>query len=139
MTMYNWKKLLEQINDTILSDKDLCAVVDNPDTLFNPAASEEQILKNQNRLETDLPPSYKSFLSTSNGFKILNNFYWDIFPIEKVQWLKDFDQDLIDAWLKPPGLEVYPAVGDEEYYVYDQTQNSTWVGPSYMAKSLAIS
>ena len=135
----NWQELLIRINNTILTDKEVVRLMGNPETLFYPSVSKDQLDEAEKRLGVKLPFSYKQFLLVSNGFKILSNFYWNILPVENIQWLKDFDSGLIETYINPSPDVTYPNVSDEEYFVYGEKQNSTSIRPEYLNNCLVIS
>lgn len=137
--MKDWKELINSLEDLFSKDLELLQRHGNPDKIINPPATNHEILLAEKRLGTTLPASYKQFLLVSNGLKILNDFYWDIFPVDQIQWLKDFDNSLIEAWNKPDGYEKYPEVSDAEYFIYGDEQDSTCIRPVYMENCIAVS
>ena len=139
MLSNNWQALLTRINNSILADKETTRLMNNPETLFYPPASMEQVDEAEKRLGVKLPFSYKKFLLVSNGFKIISSTYYNILSVENIQWLKDFDSGLIDAYLHPFPTGKYPAVSDEDYFQYGEKQNSTSIRPEYLKSCLAVS
>lgn len=69
---------------------------DIPETMFKQPATSEQISELESRLELNLPPDYKEFLSITNGLGsdedgLFNGYYPDpeLFITDKVAWLSD--------------------------------------------------
>jgi SMI1 / KNR4 family (SUKH-1) len=76
---------------------------------FDPA-SEQQLEVAERRLGVELPPSYKDFLGTSNGWRLTSPFIYRVWPVEKIEWFRVRNRDWIDAW-----QEAWPdAPGDWE-------------------------
>ena len=71
MERFDWPSLLQEINDHILGDKtDAWIEADHCEQgyLGYRGASEAQILAAENRLGARFPPSYRAFLTVSNGW-----------------------------------------------------------------------
>ena len=85
---YDWKTLLNSIERTVLNDKDYDYIfrlfLEKPSTILNQPGTLQDIQLLESRLEMTLPPSYKEFLSVSNGLKILSTTYWNIFPASRL-------------------------------------------------------
>jgi SMI1 / KNR4 family (SUKH-1) len=80
-----------------------------PETLASgrldyPAATEDQVTRLETRLGKTLPPSYRAFLKTSNGFRQPQTLVWRILPAEEVEWFRVRNQQTIDI-LKSYDLE----------------------------------
>jgi len=63
-----------------------------------PGATDEQVSAAESRLGISLPPDYREFLQTSNGWRWANNFIEHIWPVEEIQWLRSSDPDIIADW-----------------------------------------
>jgi hypothetical protein len=61
-------------------------------------ASEEAVLAAEARLGVRLPPSYRSFLLTSNGWNGMGLL--DLFGVERIGWFPDLT-DILDHWSSP--------------------------------------
>lgn len=135
---YNWKVLLESIEQSIVNSysNDSISILypNKPDTILNPPATLQNIQELESKLGLILPTSYKEFLLTSNGLKILSTTYWDIFSANEVKLLKECDPDLIEIWNENDFEQ-----SDEEYFVYGEDQNSTSLRGSYMKHCIAVS
>ena len=81
-----------------------------------PGASEEEIAITERRLGTTLPPGYRSFLTTTNGFGPIGSFVRRLRPVDEIRWLRDEDPELIQIWTEATGddaLAATLAVSDE--------------------------
>lgn len=134
-----WKSFLTKVSETLAQSDDLHGglKVENVDWLGFEGISNPQIQMHEERLKTNLPPSYKEFLKVTNGFKQLNCFVWDILPIEKIDWLKRFDPTLYDLYTTEY-KDTFNAA-DDEYFVYGDEQKTTNFRSDFLANSLAIS
>lgn len=115
--MIKWQQFLETWSIQLLQT-DLAKRVQpsttRPNWLgYNPA-SEREINELERRLGVQLPPSYKSFLRASNGWRQTTPFVSRIRPCAEVDW---FHVENLN-W-----VEIYAVDGsddsDEEYYAYD--------------------
>ena len=103
MMTWDWQSLLQQMNDAILNDP----LVENyslpPDLIdkgwigYEPA-TEAQIAAVEKRLGKTLPPSYRAFLKVSNGWRVCNPYMDEVFPVEKIDFTRNTDLDLIELW-----------------------------------------
>jgi hypothetical protein len=135
----NWKDFLTDVSKTVIHSGDMLEEFEdarNISWLGFSGSSSDNIKFHETRLSTTLPPSYKEFLKTSNGFKQLNCFIWDLLPIEKIQWLKDFDSSFHELW---DSEHTTFNASNEDYFVYGDQQKTTDFRSEYLVKSLAIS
>ncbi|MBA2714097.1 MAG: SMI1/KNR4 family protein [Rubrobacteraceae bacterium] len=100
-------------------------------------ATEREIHALESRLGVRLPPSYRSFLSTSNGWRLPGPSVYDLWPTTRVAWFAETNQDWIDAYVEP--YAQVPPLPDEEYLVYGETQDSVRFRPEYLQTALQIS
>jgi hypothetical protein len=63
-----------------------------------PGATEGQIAGLEARLGKALPPSYRAFLRTSNGFRQPGMIIPRILPVDEVEWFRERNQSTIDIW-----------------------------------------
>lgn len=49
-------------------------------------ATEDQIRAVEAQLQTTLPPSYRTFLTLTNGWSVLTHFVWRVYPVEEIGW-----------------------------------------------------
>jgi hypothetical protein len=113
MQHYDWPTFLHDWNETLLTFArdtddldDLSEDEDSPtEQIFSgwlgyPGASEQQVYDLEQRLQTRLPPSYRSFLLASNGFRQPGNTVPRLYSIPQVDWYRNTDQATIDIWLQ---------------------------------------
>jgi hypothetical protein len=135
---FPWRPLLERWSRQWLGLDEYAAEL--PDDVAEsgwigyPPASERQIAAAERRLGATLPPSYRAFLRISNGWRRTSPFISRLWGVEEVEWLPARNQELIDVWNEQPY-----AVPDEEYIVYDESQDSVSLRPEYLRTALEIS
>src|SRR5689334_23303262 len=113
MAQYEWREFLSQWSCEILASKQFAEFLTYradeysgsyapevlaSDWLGYPGATEEQIVAAEARLGISLPPDYREFLQTSNGWRWANYFIPRIWPVEEIQWLRLSDPDLVAIW-----------------------------------------
>jgi len=134
---FDWRDFLEQWSKEALAASDAHTAfpqdVVQSGWLGNSGASEEQIKHAEARLGTTLPPSYRTFLATSNGWRI-GDTGDQLWSIEEVAWFADKHQDWVDIWVQ----NTYP-VADDQYFVYDGNQDTAYLRPEYLQTALEIS
>ena len=103
MTTWDWKSLLQQMNDAILSAPLVESFNLPPEVIekkwigYDPA-TEEQIAVAEARLGLVLPASYREFLKVSNGWRVCNPYMDAVFPVERIDLMRNTDPDLILNW-----------------------------------------
>lgn len=105
-------------------------------TLRNPGASEEQLRALEIRLNATLPPSYREFLSYTNGWYQVGLEIEQLWSTEEVEWFATRNQDWIDNWLSGYGDPIL--VSDEEYLDYGSS-HATPIRTEYLNTLLEIS
>jgi hypothetical protein len=104
MAQYNWEEFLWQWSkDLVVSQTFAEELTFNqeqypPDVLKSgwlgyAGANEKQLAELENKLKTELPPSYREFLKVSNGWRFTGNFVDQIWSTEQVDWLKNSKRD----------------------------------------------
>lgn len=86
---------------------------------FEPARVEE-IEKAEKKLNIVFPNEYKDFLKITNGFTAPNGIEPTFLKIEEVDYLKNADEQLIDAYGFLPELEnsiLVAGKGEEQYFL----------------------
>lgn len=141
MTDYNWQPFLEEFSRELLADEAIRErladdVVQSGWLGYDPA-TQQQIDELEQRLGTELPPSYKQFLLTSNGWRYSGMFIFDVFPAEKVEWFQENNQDWIDAYVEP--AEGEDPVSLEDHCDYSEDQDCCNFRVEYLQTSLLIS
>jgi cell wall assembly regulator SMI1 len=89
--MLDWKTFLSRWSRELMNTELASRVEprpDSPDWLGYAPASEEEIRKLEARLGLALPPSYRAFLLTSNGWRRTTSFIGSIRPVGEVTWLR---------------------------------------------------
>lgn len=84
-------------------------------------AREEEILAAERKLGIALPPSYRAFLSVSNGWRRTTHFIERLWGTKEINWFRKKNRDLISGFTL--GSSAYASdnqVPDEEYFAYDQ-------------------
>lgn len=145
MPTFNWKELLSEWSRKLLeSDSYTYYIAKLPSEVLTgkwlgyPGASEEQILRAEQRLGITLPPSYREFLKISNGWRKTTTFIDSLWPVEEIDWFSRRHQyDWIDPWIEGAG-GIYP-VSDEDYFVYGPGQDETSLRLEYLQTALEIS
>ncbi|MHB1134096.1 MAG: SMI1/KNR4 family protein [Chloroflexota bacterium] len=146
MTEYDWQPLLIRWRKELIASprwgQGLPSEVATSGWLGFPGASEEQLARAETRLGTRLPPSYRAFLRTSNGWRATGTFIDYVYACEELEWFRARHQQWIDAYVSPPLLHFLrptPRLSDAEYYVYGEEQDSARFRPEYLRTALAIS
>lgn len=133
---FDWEPLLQDWSMALLASNDLNEepsqeAIDSQ-WLGLPGATEEEILKAEERLGVKLPPSYREFLKVTNGWGQITTFIWKMWPVEEVEWFKVRNEDWIIAWTG----ETFE-VPDEEYFTYGENQGE--LRTDYLKTALEIS
>ncbi|WP_234380185.1 SMI1/KNR4 family protein [Streptomyces sp. CMB-StM0423] len=63
------------------------------------------------RLDTGLPPSYRQFLQTSNGWLNTTLAIDRLLPTQEVGWARDIDPELVTVWGSHRRLPAQPLCG----------------------------
>ncbi len=105
-----WRPLLEHWSQEILASDAayrlaLPVEVVASGWLGYPGATEEQIEAAEQRLGTRLPPSYRTFLAVTNGWRRTTTFIDRLWSTEEIEWFPVRHQEWIAAWRT--GVEAY--------------------------------
>lgn len=135
-----WIKLLQEISLTInerVGDNMICydkaKIAEN--WLGFDSADLEQIEKKEEELGATLPPSYKEFLLTTNGFRQISLFAGSLFPIAEIDWTKNEDPEFLEIFDNYDDI----SVTDENYFVYGEDQRSEYFKVEYLRETLQVS
>jgi hypothetical protein len=148
MSGQDWRDLLVQINKQVLSDWRLNSLVTEAQKstqwLGNVGATEAELLQLEQRLGKRLPPSYRSFLATSNGFGPISSFIYNLSTTAEVDWLRVKEQKLVEMWDgETPedaiSQELLIELADERYLLYDDSQIEGLLRAGHMRQCLMIS
>jgi len=141
MTESEWKTFLTEYNRELLSYEEVVEAL--PRKLIKAGwlgyadAAEGELRKAEKRLATNLPPSYRAFLRTSNGWCFPSISIFDLLPIAKVNWFREENQDWIDAYVGPSAD--LPPISDKEYFVYGCKQDCVKFRAEYLQTALQVS
>jgi hypothetical protein len=139
MTPDAWREFLQHFSQAVLRDPEIAA--DCPPEavasgwLGYPGATEAQLAAAEARLGVALPPSYRSFLAVSNGWRHAGLQIYRLWSTEEIEWFAVRHQDWIDAYDDP----TYPPVPDERYFVYGEEQDTIDFRHEYFRTTLEIS
>src|SRR5262249_52289792 len=123
---FKWRAFLDGFSRNLLKDirirEELPAEVIESGWLGYEGASEKEISRLEKRLGKRLPPSYRSFLAETNGWRNCGLYIYRLWPCSQVSWFRKRHQDWIDAYLK--GIDAYEVdeVTKEEHLVYGKRQ-----------------
>lgn len=140
MKSYDWDGLMTRWSQEMLQSQYFADIVQLPDLeypdtaspevitsgwLGYAGASEEQIAAAEKRLGMQLPPDYASFLRATNGWRVLYQFIPGLWSVEKIDWLRTTDADLVGIWSAPDmkAIDIYESkhiestlrISDQEY------------------------
>ena len=119
-TVEEWRTFLQKWSDEWLStDEDFPNAVRKSRWLGYKPATEEQIAQLEERLGYRLPPSYRSFLATTNGWRRTSSFVERVRAAKDVKWLEDDDPQLVDIWCGSLGESASDPFPQKAYYSYD--------------------
>src|SRR5713101_2204690 len=94
---FRWRTFLKQVSRDLL--KDVRIREDLPDHVVASAwlgyegASEEEIAALEKRRGKRLPPSYRSFLAETNGWRQCGTFIYKLWPYSEVRWFRERNQE----------------------------------------------
>ena len=94
-----WTTILSRLNSLLLkSDRWREALT--PESLSTrwcglPPATEREILSAEERLGITLPPSYRSFLAISNGWRPFSNFIERLLPVQEIDQFRSADPEAL--------------------------------------------
>jgi HEAT repeat protein len=120
MTQPEWREFLQRWSDEWLAtDEHFAAKVRKGRWLGFSPATEAQIAKLEQRLGYPLPPSYRNFLLTTNGWLNTSMFIARVRPASKVEWLQSDSPELLDIWSPEDGEDRIANYRPAEYFAYD--------------------
>ncbi|MFE2544109.1 SMI1/KNR4 family protein [Actinacidiphila glaucinigra] len=146
---YAWRELLQRWSDEwldpVLHEQEraepFSEEVRRARWLGGAGARAEQVEALEERLRTVLPPSYRQFLLTSDGWLDTASGIERILPVREVGWTRDLDPGLVAVWGEAEGAGGAGGVRaeDEEYFVYGDAQDPVSMRPEYVRHTLKIS
>jgi SMI1/KNR4 family protein SUKH-1 len=134
-----WKSLLRRLNSLIFESDRRRANLP-PEFLSAgwcglPPASHESVTEAEQRLGIRLPPSYKSFLSVTNGWYLFSSFIERLFSVHEIDWLRVLRPDdlaLIQQYYKEDEIT------DKQYLDYDTPKNMEFLRHRYYPDCLLV-
>lgn len=103
-----------------------------------PGAAEENLVAVEAKLKVTLPPSYRAFLSASNGLKNVSRAVPVLKSAEKIRWFKREHRDWVAAYTAPmQGMDL-PLPAEQEYFDYT-SESSGAFDIQHLAQTLCIS
>jgi hypothetical protein len=141
MSEFNWQSFLQQWSREMLDSahsNEFPADVATSGWLGFPPATDEEISAVEHQLGISLPPSYRAFLSVSNGWRRTTHFIERLWGTKEINWYRKKNKESTSAFTQ--GYSAYGSndqVPDEEYFAYDQ-----WAGdirPKHFKETLQIS
>lgn len=101
----------------------------------NPGASEQQLLVVEKRLKVKLPPSYRAFLSASNGWRHASQTSPVLRAVEDIRWFRKEHRD----WFEAYQMSAEPlCVIEQDYFNYAQPDSASFE-IKHLAQTLCIS
>ncbi|MFE2932461.1 SMI1/KNR4 family protein [Streptomyces sp. NPDC059278] len=104
--------------------------------LGSAGATPQELAALEVRLGTELPPSYREFLRTSDGWLDTTSEIRRLLPVREIGWVRDLDPELIESWT---GSGEPDDVPDEQYFVYGDEQEPWAIRTEYLNDLLKIS
>jgi hypothetical protein len=139
MAGVDWKALMQEWNERVLASArsdNLPLEVKNAKWLGFPPASDAQIASVEERLGIPLPPSYRAFLKTTNGWHGLSHAIDRVWGTDEVTWFKNAHKDWIAAYTRPRPDGRRDEVPDEEYFAYETPMDFR---PTHLRETLQVS
>jgi hypothetical protein len=104
VTLPQWRDFLRSYSDDYLR-----VATDEETALFDEVqrekrwlgyapASEDAVRATEERLGVRLPPSYRNFLLTSNGWRHIDPLLYELLKVEEIGWLPQADPELWEIW-----------------------------------------
>jgi hypothetical protein len=150
MHPFDWKTFLSQWTEELLRRvKESSEFEIPPDVLESnwlgfPGATESQLRSAEARLGTMLPPSYRDFLKTTNGWRQIQDWLpataGHFLSVEEIDWFPVKHRAWIDGWTQGAQSQGGPFdIPDEQYFVYGSEQDACHMRAEYLETALAIS
>ncbi len=141
MPEIDWLPFLKIYSSKLLADADIHSrapqEVLDAQWLGFPGVTPAEVEAAEARLGQRLPPSYRSFLLATNGWRQSGYFIHKLWPVQEIAWFRERNRRWIDASLRR--FRKLPPLSDEEYLVYGEGQESNRFRPAYLETALEIS
>ncbi|MFE6662135.1 SMI1/KNR4 family protein [Streptomyces sp. NPDC057697] len=139
-TPHPWRELLQRWSDEWLDPirheqerhEPFPAAIRAARWLGAPGATPEELTALEQRLHTALPPSYREFLRTTDGWLDTTTDIARLLPTREIGWLRDLAPELI-------GDDEPDDIPDEQYDVYGDQQQPWAIRTAYLNDMLKIS
>lgn len=137
--MNDLKTLLVEVSREQLADPEFAASKSENRVqsawLGERGASEDEIASAEQRIGVRLPPSYRAFLSISNGFDDIGPFIYRLYSTAEIDWFSERNKGWIDAYQE--GLEGGNDISAEEHL--SNPKDSVRFRRAYLSRCLQIS
>lgn len=140
MSGFDWPRFLRRWSADVLASaagKETPAPAQAAGWLGFPAATEDQITSAEARLHVTLPPSYKAFLRTSNGWLRPTRAIDRVLGVEQVDWFRKRHRNWVSAYTKPSRFWPREKTPDDEYFAYGAFAGD--FRPEHLKETLQIS
>lgn len=119
VTVKEWRDFLRKWSAEWLStDEPFPRAVRKSGWLGFTPATEAQIEHREQLLGYRLPPSFRAFLLTTNGWRRPSRFVERIRPLNRIKWLEVDDPQFLDVWAEYEDTVTAEGVPPEEYFSY---------------------
>ncbi|WP_162186038.1 SMI1/KNR4 family protein [Amycolatopsis jejuensis] len=102
VTPPEWREFLSAYSDEYLrledDDEDLEPAQRENRWLGYEPATAEAVREAEVRLGVALPPEYRNFLLTSNGWRNIDPEVEELFPVDEIGWFADLEAELLSWW-----------------------------------------
>jgi hypothetical protein len=146
VTEFAWRPFLERWSRELIDageEPELAAEIRDSGWLGFRGATDEELAATEARLGASLPPSYRDFLRTSNGWRSTGTSIWRVWSADDVAWFRVRNRQWINAYARPlgpfTGLFRGRSIPDEDYFVYGDSQDSVHFRMEYLESALEIS
>jgi hypothetical protein len=142
MDVQTWQTFLRQLTQDLIIDDDFLADEVPPEVIDSgwlgyDGATEAQLQAAEQRLGVKLPPSYRTFLQTTNGWRQLNSYILKMWSAEEIDWFATKHQSTINIWINNYAHAL--PISDQDYFVYGEEQYAPRFRPHYLQTALEIS
>lgn len=139
---YPWRDLMQRWSELWLgpdrneTDRRFPDIAHQQQWLGRGGAGEAEIAALEERLGTTLPPSYRQFLSVSDGWNHVDDHNGPLLATAGVGWLRDLDPETVEIWGKCEPTD--RRIPDEQYFNYGEDQDCIHVRPEYFRTALQV-
>ncbi len=101
----------------------------------NPGATEEQLAAAEKQLKVTLPPSYRTFLSASNGWQLTSQTMPPLRAVDKIRWFRKEHPDWFGAYQQGAEPLLIP---EQDYFNYSEPDSINFE-IKHLAQTLCVS